>query len=362
MYDFKSNFLDENDLIINSEMNLKEKKSSLLIEKKDLEKEIDQLDSQIKGLKKQELNPDESNLQKKLVGNMMNLSNKIEEVKEKIKDINKELAEIKEQKSGIKDLENFSKKLTNLTLIDHIDGNLSQTESDFVHKLSELNNEMKEDLDSMMLANSFYGRVNNEVTQLDPAILNKWKSHEKKTLQPNPAINIYKWLSDLSPIKLITGSAISGAAIASISMLSFTSINTYSVLRSGSENINQLSTKSADIQINQNKIPTQWIIQNGLLFSIKINNENFYDLKDKVIVKDGDNWNFLIVPSKDMILNIQYVDENSKSILAKDLKLEKGQTYFSKAYKFSPPLVDGRLIISENNNKLLNVRFKLLKK
>ena len=111
----------------------------------------------------------------------MNLSNKIEELKEKIKDINKELEGIKKQKSGIKDLENFSKKLTNLTLIDHIDGNLSQTESNFVNKLSELNNEMKDDLDSMMLANSFYGRVNNEVTQLDPSILSKWKSHEKNT-------------------------------------------------------------------------------------------------------------------------------------------------------------------------------------
>ena len=362
MYDFKSNFLDENDLIINSEKNLKEKKSSLLIEKKELEKEIGQLDTQIKSLKKQELNSDEANLQKKLVGNMMNLSNKIEELKEKIKDINKELEGIKKQKSGIKDLENFSKKLTNLTLIDHIDGNLSQTESNLVNKLSELNNEMKDDLDSMMLANSFYGRVNNEVTQLDPSILSKWKAHEKKTLNPNPAINIYEWLSNLSPIKLISGSAISGAALASITMLSFTSINTYSVLRSGSENINQLSTKSDNLQINQNNIPTQWISQNDLLFSIKVNDKNIYDLKNKVIVKDGDNWNFVLIPSKDLILNIQYIDKNSKSVLADNLKLKKGQTYFSKAYKFSPPLVDGRLIISENDNKLLNIRFKLLKK
>ena len=62
---------------------------------------------EIKSLKKHELNSDEANLQKKLVGNMMNLSNKIEELKKKIKDINKELEGIKKQKSGIKDLENF---------------------------------------------------------------------------------------------------------------------------------------------------------------------------------------------------------------------------------------------------------------
>ena len=55
MYDFKSNFLDENDLIINSEKNLKEKKSSLLIEKKELEKEIGQLDTQIKVQKNKNL-------------------------------------------------------------------------------------------------------------------------------------------------------------------------------------------------------------------------------------------------------------------------------------------------------------------
>ena len=49
---------------------------------------------------------------------------------------------------------------------------------------------MKEDLDSMMLANSFYGRVNNEVEELDPEILQRWKSHEKKTQKSNKLFHL----------------------------------------------------------------------------------------------------------------------------------------------------------------------------
>ena len=39
---------------------------------------------------------------------------------------------------------------------------------------------------------------------------------------------------------------------------------------------------------------------------------------------------------KNLILNIQYIDKNSKSVLADNLKLKKDKLFF-KVYKFSPP-------------------------
>ena len=146
-------------------------------------------------------------------------------------------------------------------------------------------------------------------------------------------------------------------------MVSFTSINTYSVLRSGSNNLNQITTQSANnIDLNRANIPSQWITQNGVLFSLKINNKNILEINNKIEVYDSDKWNFVLVASEDKVLNISYIDKTSKINLAKDLKLKKGQTYLSKTYKFSPPLIDGRLIISENTNKLLNVEFKIVEK
>lgn len=364
MYDFKPNIKDENKLIVSSEMSLKHDKLLLSNEKKEVEVQIGDINSEIKELKKQNLKPDQiDSKNQKLIERMMGLSNRIEEIKEEIKNINNELKSLKNKKVDVKNLETFSKKLTNLIILDYIDGNLNQADNNSVKKLAALNREMKEDLDSMMLANSFYGRVNNEVEELDPEILQRWKSHEKKTQKSNPVINVYEWISKLSPIKLISGSAIGGAALASITMVSFTSINTYSVLRSGSNNLNQITTQSANnIDLNRANIPSQWITQNGVLFSLKINNKNILEINNKIEVYDSDKWNFVLVASEDKVLNISYIDKTSKINLAKDLKLKKGQTYLSKTYKFSPPLIDGRLIISENTNKLLNVEFKIVEK
>ncbi len=363
MYNFQPNIKDKNELIVSSEMSLKHDKLLLSNEKKEIEVQIGDINSEIKELKKQNLKPDQIDSQnQKLIERMMGLSNRIEEIKEEIKDINNELKSLKNNKNDIKNLENFSKKLTNLTILDYIDGNLNQADNNSVKQLSAINQEMKEDLDSMMLANSFYGRVNNEVKELDPEILQRWKSHEKQTQKSNPVINVYEWISKLSPIKLISGSAIGGAALASITMVSFTSMNTYSVLRSGSNNLNQITTQSANINLNRANIPSQWITQNGVLFSLKINNKNILDINNKIEVYDSDKWNFVLVASEDKVLNISYIDKTSKVSLAKDLKLKKGQTYLSKTYKFSPPLIDGRLIISENTNKLLNIEFKIVEK
>ncbi|MDC6451896.1 hypothetical protein PQZ43_03440, partial [Alphaproteobacteria bacterium] len=244
---------------------------------------------------------------------------------------------------------------------DYIDGTLNDNDSHSLLKLSSLNKEMKNDIDSMVLANSFYGRVDNEVAQLDPEILKKWKTHEKKIQKSKQTLSIYEWFLNLSPLKLISGSAISGAALASITMFSFTSINTYSVLRSGGDNGKQLTTQSASNQINKLNIPSQWITQNGILASFKINNKNILDIKEQITVLENDRWNFVLVASEDKLLNIRYVDEDTKNIIETNLNLKKGQTYFSKVYQFSAPLLDGQLIINQNGEELLNVKFKLVK-
>jgi len=363
MYDFKSNIKYENELIANSERSLKHEKLLLSNEKKEIEFEIESVNSKIKDLKKQNIKPDETDFQnQKLIEAMMGLSNRIEEIKEEITDINNKLKSLKNKKNDVKNLESFSKNLTNLTIMDYIDGNLNQADNNIVKKLLALNIEMKKDLDSMVLANSFYGRIDNPVTQLDPEILQRWKSFEKKKQKSDPNINIYEWISKQSPLKLISGSAISGAALASITMLSFTSINTYSVFRSGGNNLNQSTTQSTYNQMNKSNTPSQWIAQNGVLLSLKINNKNILDIKEKITVIKNDIWNFELVATEDKVLKIEYIDVHTKNNLVTNLDLKKGQTFFSKTYNFSPPLVDGQLIISQNSEELLNIKFKLLKK
>ena len=361
MYDFETNIKNQNSIISNSEKRLKNTKSSLLNEKKNIEQQIEELNTQINKLKKQKLELDATNAQnKKLIEQMMSYSNRIEEIKKEIEEINQKLKVTKNKKSEIKDLQKFSKKFTNLTLIDHIDGNLNQTESNLVNKLSELNNEMKEDLKSMMLANSFYGRVGSEVTQLDPAILSKWKSHEKKISKISLTKNIYDWLSSISPLKLISGSAIGGAAIASVTMVSVTSINTYSVLRSGGNTIPHSLTQSVSKGINKHNIPSQWVYQNNIVFSLRVNDKTIENLNNSLLVRNGDTWKFVLIATEDKLLNIKYVDKNSQESLVKNLKLNKGQTFESQTYMFSPPLVDGELIITDKNNEVLNINFKLI--
>ena len=363
MYDFKPNIKDENELNVSSEMSLKHDKLLLSNKKKEIEVQIGYINSEIKELKKQNLKPDQIDSQNQnLIERMMGLSNRIEEIKEEIKDINNELKSLKNKKNDVKNLDNFSKKLTNLTILDYIDGNLNQADNNSVKKLSALNQEMKEDLDSMMLANSFYGRVNNEVEELDPEILQRWKSYEKKKQKSDPNINIYEWLSKLSPLKLISGSAIGGAALASIAMLTFTSLNTYSAFRSGGNNLHQSTTQSAYNQMNKSNTPSQWIAQNGVLLSLKINNKNILDIKEKIAVIENDIWNFELIATEDKVLKIEYIDVHTKNNLVTNLNLKKGQTFFSKTYNFSPPLVDGQLVISQNSEELLNIKFKLLKK
>ena len=92
-------------------------------------------------------------------------------------------------------------QFTNLTLIDHIDGNLNQTESNLVNKLSELNNEMKEDLKSMMLANLF--TVELVVRLHNRSAIYASGNLTRKISKISLTVNIYDWLSSISPLKII---------------------------------------------------------------------------------------------------------------------------------------------------------------
>ena len=145
---------------------------------------------------------------------------------------------------------------------------------------------------------------------------------------------IQQILKKFSPLSLISGSLISGAAITSFLIVVFTPMLTTTNLVRGPE--------------TEITIPKNWYIGSDIIFMTSVEGKNNFQSLENVNLKIGTKIIFTFIPLRNITADMQLIDSNGNvSKLYKELVLVKGKTFSTDELTITKPTGKDKLQIIE---------------
>ena len=239
-----------------------------------------------------------------------------------------------------------SKKITDEEIIKFINEELDDKKSNHILNIMTSDEELKLKIESLRkldltinlaaekaypIPKEFQKTVENIVAQ---DLVNNNVTFKKK---------IFDKLTKIPLFGLITGSALSGGALASVFLISFLSINTQTLVFRGNNKI-----------INNN-IPNSWFIKNDIFFALSYSSQTKeIDNNKNIQLSFDDKIFFTIIASKEKTLDIFYISsDGDKTKLYSNLNIQKGETFTSNEYIIGKPVGMDKITIIEDGNIIL---------
>ena len=272
-----------------------------------------------------------------------------------------------------------SKKITDENIISFLNDELDNEKSNFISHAMKTDKKLKlkiksiQDLDKKMnlAADNAYQIPVDFLNTIDEIV-----SQKTKKSQISLKKKITDWLAKLTLISLMSGSAISGGAFASICLLAFVSIKNPILeqeLLQTADNMSENPVYRGNLQLSTQNFPNTWLIQNEVAFALSykitkntkrslIKNDKIIDARKKVEVNLQDVIVFSILPIKSKKVDVIYHSNDGNEIkIYSDLMLNKGEIFVSKKLTMSEPIGKDRITIVENKKVILEKIIKIIK-
>ena len=166
--------------------------------------------------------------------------------------------------------------------------------------------------------------------QLSTALSSKLSKNTVK--QENKLLD---YLRKFSPLSLISGSLISGAAITSFLMMIFAPVLTTTNLVRGPE--------------TEITFPKDWSVGQDVLFSATLNSKKHFKSLDDREIRVGTNIIFTFIPTRNITAKIQLLDsEGNISVLYNKIDMKKGSTFTTASLEITKPTGKDKLQIIED--------------
>ena len=272
-----------------------------------------------------------------------------------------------------------SKKITDENIISFLNDELDNEKSNFISHAMKTDKKLKlkiksiQDLDKKMnlAADNAYQIPVDFLNTIDEIVSKKTKKSQISLKK-----KITDWLAKLTLISLMSGSAISGGAFASICLLAFVSIKNPILeqeLLQTADNMSENPVYRGNLQLSTQNFPNTWLIQNEVAFALSykitkntkrslIKNDKIIDARKKVEVNLQDVIVFSILPIKSKKVDVIYHSNDGNEIkIYSDLMLNKGEIFVSKKLTMSEPIGKDRITIVENKKVILEKIIKIIK-
>lgn len=258
-----------------------------------------------------------------------------------------------------------SEKITDENIISFLNDELDMNKSNEILQAIKKDEKLREKIKSIQDLDNTMSIAVDRAYPIPDEFLNtidKIVSEDQQQAQISFKKKIANWLETFSLVGLISGSAFSGAAVASVFLLAFVSIKKPVLENEFVKTADNFSENyRGDIHRESFNTPINWLIQNDISFALSFtNNDKFIDVNNKVVFKLKDQIFFSILPLKTKKINvIYYSNDNNKIMIYSDLILKKGELFNSKNLTIAEPSGMDKILITENNKVILEKNIEI---